>query len=131
MTFAPDHEHKHEHKQKHRSKYYDKPFEKGSVVMSLGGPTRILGIYDDGDYQCEDYGLSEPGEVYSLRQDDVWLEDDYPDWVYDHNGINVSKTRGTTTTGRHTKAVDLDTNMAREDEDTSQPLPVRNSEYNL
>ena len=59
MMFAVDHEHKHEHKQKHRSKYYDKSFEKGSIVMSLGGPTRILGIYDDGDYQCEDYGRHE------------------------------------------------------------------------
>ena len=54
-------------KLKHRSKFYDKPFVVGSIVMTMNGPTRILGIYADGDYQCEDYGLTEPGDVYSLR----------------------------------------------------------------
>ena len=54
--------------------------------MTLDGPTRILGVYAVGDYQCEDYGLTEPGDVDSLRPEDVWLEEDYPDWVYDHNG---------------------------------------------
>ena len=61
--------------------------------MTMNGPTRILGVYADGDYQCEDYGLTEKGDVYSLRPEDVWLEEDYPYWVYDHNGQNVSKER--------------------------------------
>ncbi len=55
------------------------------------------------------YGSNEPGEVYSLRQDDVWLEEDYPDWVYDHNENNVSKTSEATIAGRHLKPVVLET----------------------
>ncbi len=54
-----------------RSKYYDKPFALGSIVMTMNGRTQILGVYADGNYQCEDYGLTEPGDVYSLRPKDV------------------------------------------------------------
>ncbi len=35
--------------------------------------------------------MSEPGEVYSLRHDDVWWEDDYPDWVYDQLMVTMSQ----------------------------------------
>jgi hypothetical protein len=122
-----------EHKLPHRSKYYDKPFALGSIVMTMNGPTRILGVYPDGDYQCEDYGLTEPGEVYSLRPEDVWLEDDYPDWVYDHNGKNVSKTREERVSNRLPKKVTFDIqDVKEEDEETvPQPTPVRRHEHNL
>ena len=33
----------------HKSKYYDKPFAVGSIVMTMNGPTRILGICEDGE----------------------------------------------------------------------------------
>ncbi len=56
----------------------------------------------------KDYGQTEPGEVYSLRPEDVWLEEDYPDWVYDHNGQNVSKTREEGVYNRRLKEIMFD-----------------------
>ena len=83
--------------------------------MTINGPTRILGVYADGDYQCEDYGLTEPGDVHSLRPEDVWLEEDYPDWVYDHNGQHVSKTREERVSNRRPKKVTFDVPDVKEE----------------
>lgn len=64
-------------------------FEPGTVAMTTAGPVRILDRYADGYYKVVYPDYHSPDEVYSIKPQDVWLMEDYPDWEFDGNGRRI------------------------------------------
>ena len=61
------------------------------MAMTVVGPCKVLGCYDDGDYRVTFPEGCEPQEVSSIKPRDLWLTADYPDWQYNAKGERLGK----------------------------------------
>ena len=67
-------------------------FPPGTIVMTTGGPAVIQKSHGDGDYAARFGSDCEPQEVCTVHSSQFWLPEDWPDYVYDHQGKRLDHT---------------------------------------
>ena len=61
-------------------------FQPGDKVMTTGGPCIVIKRYDDGDYAITWDSNTGPQEVFTVSSTDIWLDAEWPEFSYTHEG---------------------------------------------